>query len=175
MCCISVSLLKVSTTRGCVLCLHFFAAKRPALDPPPPMAPPAKKPKPMERKSTPARVLKSTTVQNRVDKYGKYGLYENGGLLFCKPCGKKVDWNREDSIKDHIVAEKHENAVRVHTTCGAPYVLVAGYEQRQEARAEKAATLAARSAAKRTGVLPFFWVPASALPLSPLGQYQSSP
>ena len=32
------------------------------------------------------------TVDDRVKNYGKCGLYNNGGLLSCKCCDKKVDY-----------------------------------------------------------------------------------
>jgi hypothetical protein len=47
--------------------------------------------------------MPSLTVDQRVEKFGKYGLYNNNGELYCKCCGKKVDQSREDSIRAHIV------------------------------------------------------------------------
>ena len=48
--------------------------------------------KPGEKK----HVAKHMTVDQRVEKYGKYGLYNNNNLLMCKCYGKKVDHQRED-------------------------------------------------------------------------------
>ena len=62
------------------------------------------------KKAKQPRVLKKVTTAQRVEKYGKYGLYDNNGALYCKPCGKKMDETREDSLT-------------------AP-----GYEQREERR-----------------------------------------
>ena len=36
-------------------------------------------------------MLKTVTVAQRVEKYGKYGLYDNNGTLHCRPCGKKKE------------------------------------------------------------------------------------
>ena len=43
------------------------------------------------KKAKNPRVLKTVTIAQRVEKYGKYGLYDNNGKLYCKPCGKKMD------------------------------------------------------------------------------------
>ena len=50
-------------------------------------------------------VAKKVTVDDRVAKWGKYALYSNNGLLFCKPCGKKVDYLRDESIQHHILTD----------------------------------------------------------------------
>ena len=39
---------------------------------------------------------KNVTVNNRANKWGKYGLHKNDGLLFCKPFGKKAYHLHED-------------------------------------------------------------------------------
>ena len=49
------------------------------------------------------RVAKHVTVDQRVHKYGRYGLYNNNGL-FGKSCGKTVDYHGEDSIQSHMTA-----------------------------------------------------------------------
>ena len=41
---------------------------------------------------------------------GKYGLYDNNGRLYCKPCGKKMDETREDSLTRHVTAGIHDVA-----------------------------------------------------------------
>ena len=46
------------------------------------------------KKANQPRVLKKVTIAQRVEKYGKYGLYDNNGRLYCKPCGKKMDETR---------------------------------------------------------------------------------
>ena len=43
-------------------------------------------------------VAKNVTVDDCIAKWGKYGLCSNNGPLLCKPCGKKVDYLRGDSI-----------------------------------------------------------------------------
>ena len=48
------------------------------------------------KKAKQPHVLKKVTIAQRVEKYSKYGLYDNNGALYCKPCGKKVDETRED-------------------------------------------------------------------------------
>ena len=53
-------------------------------------------------KAKQTRVLKRVTIAQRVEKYGKYGLYDNNGALYCKPCGKKMDEAREDSLTKHV-------------------------------------------------------------------------
>ena len=67
------------------------------------------------------RVLKKVTIAQRVEKYSKYGLYDNNGALYCKPCGKKMDETREDSLTKHVTSGIHD----------AKFVLAAGYEQRE--------------------------------------------
>ena len=49
--------------------------------------------KPSEMK----HVAKHVTVDQRVEKYGKYGLYHNNNLLMCKCYGKKVDHQQEEA------------------------------------------------------------------------------
>ena len=50
------------------------------------------------KKAKKLRVLKTVTIAQRVEKYVKHGLYDNNGKLYCKPCGKKMDETREDSV-----------------------------------------------------------------------------
>ena len=69
-------------------------------------------------------MLKHVTVEQRVDKYKQYGLYNNDGALFCRPCGKRVDMHREDTIKDHIVSDLHESQVLKRVNAMYPYVFV---------------------------------------------------
>ena len=52
-------------------------------------------------------VLKKVTIAQRVEKCGKYGLYDNNGRLYCKPRGKKMDETLEDSLMKHVVCAKH--------------------------------------------------------------------
>ena len=44
------------------------------------------------------RVKRTVTIAQRVEKYGKHGLYDNNGKLYCKACGKKMNETREDSV-----------------------------------------------------------------------------
>ena len=85
---------------------------------------PAKKIKPETTGGGPRRMLKHVTVEQRVDKYKQYGLYNNDGALFCRPCGKRVDMHREDTIKDHIVSDLHESQVLKRVNAMYPYVFV---------------------------------------------------
>ena len=52
----------------------------------------AKKTKPNQPKQPGKKkhVAKHMTVDQRVEKFGKYGLYNNKNLLMCKCCAKKV-------------------------------------------------------------------------------------
>ena len=50
----------------------------------------------------------------RVEKYGKYGLYDNNGAPYCKPCGKKMDETREDSLTKHVTSGIHDTACAKH-------------------------------------------------------------
>ena len=50
------------------------------------------------RKAKQPHVLKEVTIAQWVEKYGKYGLYDNNGRLYCKPRGKKMDETPEDSL-----------------------------------------------------------------------------
>ena len=77
------------------------------------------------------------TVDDRA-KWGKYGLYNNNGLLFCKPCGKEGDYLRNDSIQHHILTDLHDCNCARHVRCGAPYVLAPGYEGYEERRKQQA-------------------------------------
>ena len=78
------------------------------------------------------RVLKRVTIAQRVEKYGKYGLYDNNGKLYCKPCGKKMDEAREDSLTRHVTSGIHDVACARHIRAGAKFVLAPGYEEREE-------------------------------------------
>ena len=61
-------------------------------------------------------MAKHVTVDQCVEKYGKYGLYNNNNLLMCKCCGKKVDHQQEDSIQTHITTPLHDqNCEKAHT------------------------------------------------------------
>ena len=53
------------------------------------------------RKAKKERTLKTITVDDRVAKYGKYGLYNNNGVLTCRPCGQRLDYTRDDVITTH--------------------------------------------------------------------------
>ena len=84
----------------------------------------AKKTKPDQPKTPGEKkhVAKHVTVDQRVEKYGKYGLCNNNNLLMCKCCGKKVDHQREDSIRSHITTPLHDQNcestyVPVHRMC----------------------------------------------------------
>ena len=55
-------------------------------------------------------MLKNVTIAWRVEKYGKYGLYDNIGRLYCKPCGKKMDETRDESLMKHVTSGVHDVA-----------------------------------------------------------------
>ena len=74
------------------------------------------------------RVLKKVTIAQRVEKYGKYGLYDSNGVLYCKPCGEKMDETREDSLTKHVASGIHDAACANHIRAVAKFVLAAGYE-----------------------------------------------
>ena len=86
------------------------------------------------KKAKQLRVLKKVAIAQRVEKYGKYGLYDNNGALYCKPCGKKMDETREDSLTKHVTSGIHDAVCANHIRAGAKFVLAAGYEQREERR-----------------------------------------
>ena len=61
----------------------------------------------------PASTLqKKATVVDRVAKWGKYGLYNNNGLVFCKPYGKKVGYLRE--VLSSTTSERTSTTLIVH-------------------------------------------------------------
>ena len=91
--------------------------------------------KPCEKK----HVAKHVTVHQRVEKYGKYGLYNDNNLLMCKCCGKKVDHQREDNIRSHITTPLHDQNCEKHVRAAAPYVLAPGYEDRVKQRNQREA------------------------------------
>ena len=62
------------------------------------------------KKAKQPRVLKNITVAQRVEKYGQYGLYNNNGRLYYKPCGKKMDETGEDSLTKHATSGIHDVA-----------------------------------------------------------------
>ena len=71
---------------------------------------PGKSVKPVkpEPKNKARRTVKTVTVDDRVAKFGKYGLYNGNGVLMCRCCGKRVDYNREDTINSHITSQTHD-------------------------------------------------------------------
>ena len=75
------------------------------------------------KKAKKPRVLKTVTIAQRVEKYGKYGLYDNNGKLYCKPCGKKMDETREDSLTRHVISGIHDAACAKVICAGAQLVL----------------------------------------------------
>ena len=60
------------------------------------------------KKAKQPRVLKNVTIAQRVKKSGKYGLYDNNGRLYCKPCGKKVDETQKGSLTKHVTSGIHD-------------------------------------------------------------------
>ena len=44
------------------------------------------------KKAKQPRMLKKVTIAQRVEKYGKYGLYDNKYRLYCKPCALKTNF-----------------------------------------------------------------------------------
>ena len=89
------------------------------------------------KKARNPRVLKNVTVAERVVKFGMYSLYDNNGKLYCKPCGKKMDETREDSLTKNVTSGFHDVACAKHTHASAKFALVPGYEQREESRQSK--------------------------------------
>ena len=73
------------------------------------------------KKAKQPRVLKKVTIAQRVEKYGKYGLYDNNGALYCKPCGKKMDETWEDSLTKHVTSGIHDAACANYTHTGANF------------------------------------------------------
>ena len=92
-----------------------------------------RKPKPdvPQQKGGRKKVLKCITVDQRVDKFGKYGLYNDHDVLRCKPCAKRVDHEREDSITHHILTDLHERNCAKHIANGVPYILAPAYEEHE--------------------------------------------
>ena len=95
------------------------------------------------------RVLKNITVAQRVEKYGRYGPYDNNGRLYCKPCGKKMDETREDLVTKHVTSGIYDVACAKHICAGAKFVLAPGYEQREERRKVKEKEAKERADKKR--------------------------
>ena len=89
------------------------------------------------KKAKNPRVLKTVTIAQRVEKYGKYGLYDNNGKLYCKPCGKKMDETREASLTRHVISGIHDAACAKVIRAGAKLVLAPGYVEREEKRKVK--------------------------------------
>ena len=82
-------------------------------------------------------VLKNVAIAQRVENYGKYGLYDNNGKLYCKPCGKKMDETREDSLTRHVISGIHDAMCAKVIRADAQLVLAPGYAERQEKRKVK--------------------------------------
>ena len=59
-------------------------------------------------------------------------------LLRCKPCARRVDHEREDSITHHIQIDLHDRMYAKHIANGAPYILAPAYQEREERRKRKA-------------------------------------
>ena len=59
-------------------------------------------------------MLKKVAIAQRVEKYGKYGLYDNNRRLYCKPCGKKTDDTWEDSLTKHGTSGIHDVVCAKH-------------------------------------------------------------
>ena len=89
------------------------------------------------KKAKKPRVLKTVTIAQRVEKYGKYGLYDNNGKLYCKPCGKKMDETQEDSLTRHVISGINDAACAKLICAGAQLVLAPGYAEREEKRKVK--------------------------------------
>uniref|UniRef100_A0A7S4LKC2 DUF659 domain-containing protein n=1 Tax=Eutreptiella gymnastica TaxID=73025 RepID=A0A7S4LKC2_9EUGL len=102
---------------------------------------PGKSVKPVkpEPKNKARRTVKTVTIDDRVAKFGKYGLYNGNGVLLCRCCGKRVDYNREDTINSHITSQTHDKRCAAHIAEGAPYVLAPGYNERQQCYTRKEA------------------------------------
>ena len=81
------------------------------------------------------------------------GLYDDNGKLYRKPCGKKMDETREDSLTKHITPGFHGVACAKHIRAGAKFVLAPGYEQREETRQSKEKEAKERTDKKRKPLL----------------------
>ena len=90
---------------------------------------PVKPVKPL-RKAKEPKTLKTITVDDRVAKYGKCGLYNNNGVLTCGPCGQRLDYTRDNLITTHITRDAHDRKCAARISNGALYVLAAWYEER---------------------------------------------
>ena len=88
-------------------------------------------------------------VDDRVVKYGKYGLYNNNGVLTCGPCGQRLDYTRDDVITTHITRDGHDRKCAAQISHGAQYVLAAGYEEQEKLRQHKAAQAKERAEQRR--------------------------
>ena len=64
---------------------------------------------------------KCITFDKRVEKFRKYGIYNDHDVLLCKPCAKRIDHEREDSITHHILTNLHERSCAKHIANRVPY------------------------------------------------------
>ena len=101
------------------------------------------------RKAKKEKILKTITVDDRAAKYGKYGLYNNNGVLTCGPCGQRLDYTRDDVITTHITRDGHDRKCAAQISHGAQYVLAAGYEEREKLRQHNAAQAKERAEQRR--------------------------
>ena len=81
--------------------------------------------------------------------YGKYGLYNNNGVLTCGPCGQRLDYTRDDVTTTHITRDGHDRKCVAQISHGAQYVLAAGYEERENLRRHKATQAKERAEQRR--------------------------
>ena len=88
---------------------------------------------------------KCIIVDQRVEKFGKYGLYNDHDVLRCKPC------EREDNITHHILKDLHDRNCAKHIANGAPYVLAPAHEELEERRKRKAEEKKERSKKQMLG------------------------
>ena len=54
------------------------------------------------KKAKKPHVLNKVTIAERVEKYGKYGSYDNSSALYCKLCGQKKDETQKLTIPEPV-------------------------------------------------------------------------
>ena len=96
-----------STSAICDLCVQtalpgkFFMSVETA-------TPPNQLHKVLDKCSTPSCDTK-VTIEERLEKYAKYGLYNDSGRMACRCCDVgTVDPNREDNIVAHLITDMHD-------------------------------------------------------------------
>ena len=83
-------------------------------------------------------MLKHFSVTARAEKFGKYGLYNNNTVLWCHPCGKKMDRAREVSLLKHNTTDLRDTQCAKDIHGGIKFLPALGYKQREERRKLKA-------------------------------------